>query len=970
MGRLRSWILCCSVLFWASSPALAGIAVIPQPDCLPVSVIIALEESGLIPPGSGQGTGGGGTGGTQVQGGVTGPGIDSNGQGYDGLPWYWTADDHTFPWYVNGELLPACPPDGNEGTFTSGPFGPASLFSVTIDDPEDPFSTPFPLQDVVGQVNSMGSDFVWVNINNVTNAWSSTVDLEGTDFEVEDVPLVIGSNTIVVWAVNDEGEIALDTVEVIHDDDYCAARQGNVICTESWCDGTDPIGKIEHSHGPWLQEHPDGIGVLYPIHGDFPQATNLPPPPAEPLDAALTYSVFEENGQAKLRFHAELRSFDSLPTPFKLSEVAVQVTASSENGDTTLVLDPFCYDQAQGFYDAHGQVFGYVDAILPFDGSNNGAPTTVTATLIGVDGSGDPIQPMTPIGRDRTTFIPNDNPIALTDPVPNGLVAQINNSGLNVVDGLFAGQVSTLVKDGLANPPPNGQVTIQTLGVGSVGFQLEESNIGFTPGEFGSLTPTVSLKNLFGFFTVSGIGCDILFSVSSATVSVSFDQVPASDPHQVNLVPKAYSNSIADDLDTEEDWTLGCLLVDGDDAATAVINGILDAIRKEIEPALEQNLNGLGLGQLVGDLLQVDFDGTFSSIDDHAGLARYNVDSHFQSTTGGTLVSQSFAPPDGFAPFGPTAPSGGNFDLGVYLTPAGLNQLLAARTNDGLLTSEITELTAGDPLEVQDLGFIPFPAGTDPTDKVVLSITPTMAPMTNGQPGPNGEMYQLDIWQLNMSAIWTDGQGVETEVLRVLVDLSLGLDVGFAGPGAPPSTTLSPIGSNVEVLYNPYGANDFIVELTVGVFLSQNFGALLGADLFGDGGGGPIGFLGLDVNGQEALRAGDAMALLFDLKVAPTQAIIAVDQDGIEDISVDFDVTFPFDGVSFAWDFDDGDTQTTTSPSVSHIFGGLPGAGGLPPGLHEFGITVDVTRTNGAVVSGAAAIAICIKENPFDVCEM
>ncbi len=995
MALLRLWTLLCSVLFLAVSPAQAESVIPDPPECLPASVLAALEGAGLLPTeegedgdvGAGGGSqGGGGNDGMQgSDGGATGP-DQGDGSGHD------SGDgDPDAPWWTN---IPTDLPEDFEAPFYwiyywSNGYGPpppacedlppppVSFLFIEITDPEeDPFHTVHETQSLAGEIISgNGSPLQEIQFFNQRNLDWGLVDVSGEAFDVEGIELEIGENPIVVFGSNVAGASDSDTITVIRKDKHCNTHQGNVLCTEPWCDGSLPMSLIKPQYRTWLEQHPSGIGVLYPMHGDFPPATDLPPPPADPLDAELTYSVFQENGQPMIRFHAELRSFDSLPTPFTLGEVAVEVTASGENGDTTMLLTPFCYDDAEAFYDLNGEVFGYVDAILPYDGT-----TTVTATLVEVDDEGEPIVPTVTLGTDRNTFIPNDNPIATTDPVPNGLVAQINDTGLDAVAGAFSGQVSTLIKDGLADtvgvplPQFSFETTFEELEVTSVGLALSETS---------ALNTTLALNGLKGHLKVNIpiLGdCHIWFETDSATVAASFTQLPASDAHQIDLAPAGTTLSFSTPTYEYSDSILfpGCgpvMLYLGqsmDEIVDDIITGILEGVDKELEPGLENEINGLGLGSMVGDLLQVKFDGTFSSIDDLTAIARYNVDAHFEAISDNVLVTESFAPPDDFMPFGTTAPGVGGFDLGVYLTPAALNQVLAARTNDGMLSGQITELTPGQPLTVDLLNTfgVFFPDDAQKTDPVVVELVPTMAPMTDGGPGPDGDMYQLDIWQLILKVLWTDGQGEEVEVLRAAVDFSLGFDIGFPEPWAPPATELSPptAPAVVKVLFAPYGVNDFIFPIAVSGVLATSFDALVGG-LFGDGNGGPIGVLGLDVEGEGALRAGDAMALLFDLSIAPTQANLVYEQDDIEDISVEFTVTFPFDGVSFAWDFGDGDTQTTSGPSVTHIYGGLPGYNGLPPGLHDFGVKVDVTRENGAVVSGNTAILICIKENPDDVCE-
>jgi hypothetical protein len=96
------------------------------------------------------------------------------------------------------------------------------------------------------------------------------------------------------------------------------------------------------------------------------------------------------------------------------------------------------------------------------------------------------------------------------------------------------------------------------------------------------------------------------------------------------------------------------------------------------------------------------------------------------------------------------------YDVAVAISTAGFNQLLRGQTECGLLRSTLTTIdldgeggVAPLPITAGLLSLLAPEFGTlPPGTPLEIDVTPTMAPLVTGNPGPAGELTELRIAQV------------------------------------------------------------------------------------------------------------------------------------------------------------------------------------------------------------------------------
>jgi hypothetical protein len=149
-----------------------------------------------------------------------------------------------------------------------------------------------------------------------------------------------------------------------------------------------------------------------------------------------------------------------------------------------------------------------------------------------------------------------------------------------------------------------------------------------------------------------------------------------------------------------------------------------------------------------------------------------------------------------------------------------------------------------------------------PATPLRVDVSPTIAPIVTGNPGPNGELTLLKIAQFDIQIV---EPGPERVWLAGAVDLPLGMDLAFDGAGLDISIT-APDGEDVTIaiLSNPLGVNESDVENEIlpgliGPLVPSLAGALSGFPL-------PQ-FFGLEIQGVEVSRQGQFLSIYADLVI-------------------------------------------------------------------------------------------------------
>ena len=303
-----------------------------------------------------------------------------------------------------------------------------------------------------------------------------------------------------------------------------------------------------------------------------------------------------------------------------------------------------------------------------------------------------------------------------------------------------------------------------------------------------------------------------------------------------------------------------------------------------IADGVEEALSGIDLGGAVGDELGVMLetpgipppdDGESEDVDGLTLAADVRVTSEDGPGAGQCVIPAgapdlpaSYHVSEAFPPFGPTAPGGATYGLGMCISSSAFNQLLKAQVECGLLRAELTELGPGQPITAGLLAlpisaFQILPANTP----ITIRLTPTVAPIVTGNPGPSGELAELLIGQLLVDFV-RDAAGVEIVELRLAADAKLGFDLTFdPGTGALVASLGEPPAQDITLVIvdNRINASQNQVQN----FLPQIFAPLL-PELGSALGAIPLPyFLGVDLNVVEVTKNGQFMSVFFDLSVTP-----------------------------------------------------------------------------------------------------
>jgi len=250
---------------------------------------------------------------------------------------------------------------------------------------------------------------------------------------------------------------------------------------------------------------------------------------------------------------------------------------------------------------------------------------------------------------------------------------------------------------------------------------------------------------------------------------------------------------------------------------------------------------------------------------------------HFGTGTGQCVpppgapnLTASLAIPQTFPTFGTTTPvSHTAYDVGIGVSSSGMNQLLRAKTECGLLVTTVRQVDlGGGPLNLNAFllsVLMPQFAAYPPATPFRIDIRPTLAPILTGATGPGGELAELKIAQVTAAIVRDDGS--EEVALLGTFDATMGMNLQFSGgqlgvtvtPPAPGAITAT-------ILDNPLGVDEINLETSV----LPPLVSLLLPDLAGSLASFPLpGFFGLSLNGVEVSRTGQFLSLYANLVPNP-----------------------------------------------------------------------------------------------------
>ncbi len=300
--------------------------------------------------------------------------------------------------------------------------------------------------------------------------------------------------------------------------------------------------------------------------------------------------------------------------------------------------------------------------------------------------------------------------------------------------------------------------------------------------------------------------------------------------------------------------------------------------------AVEQALGGVSIAGAVGSGLGLNLDAPLFQVAEDATGVTLGADSRFTTSVGSgpgqcipppgaPNLTASYAPPSTFPTFGPTTPVGAlPYDVGVAISTAGFNQLLRGQTECGLLRSTLTTIDLdGDgavpplPITAGLLALLAPEFGRLPAaTPLQIEITPTLAPIVTGNPGPGGELTELRVAQVLIEFAEPGGP----VWLGAALDARLGMNLDFLPDGSGLGVTLSEPSTadmSLVILDNPLGTNATQLEgalpALIRPMIPQLAGGLAGFPL-------PQ-FFGLVLDGVEVSQTGQFGSLYAKLVPAP-----------------------------------------------------------------------------------------------------
>ena len=286
-----------------------------------------------------------------------------------------------------------------------------------------------------------------------------------------------------------------------------------------------------------------------------------------------------------------------------------------------------------------------------------------------------------------------------------------------------------------------------------------------------------------------------------------------------------------------------------------------------VAEGIESGLAGIELAGPIGEALGVSLETPLFDVFEDVDGVTLDSDSRITASLpdpSAPDLAASYHVSEPFPSFGPNTPAGHSYELALCVSTSAFNQLMKAEVESGVLAADLTEIDLGfgtAPITAGALAVVlPSFASLPPSTPMIVRITPTLAPIVSGNPGPAGELAELRAAQLIVEALEA---ATEKLHLKLALDFKTGLDLALtAGQLAPTLSQPPPTDITLAILENPIGENPLFIEFVLPSFLAPLL-PLLGDSL----GSFPLpDFLGqqLDLVG-DATRNGEFMSLFTEL---------------------------------------------------------------------------------------------------------
>jgi len=520
------------------------------------------------------------------------------------------------------------------------------------------------------------------------------------------------------------------------------------------------------------------------------------------------------------------------------------------------------------------------------------------------------------VDSDRIVVIAGDS-IAEGDFSPESIALQINASGLDALEPV----VSSLVDFDLPSLLPVNTTVVNNLCVidGPFGTCLGTATITVAApapsmSSFGvdfnsqqdSVHGVISLNdfnlNLYidGGSSILVPNCDLNLMASTVSLAGDYSLEPnSSNPSQVDVAQLGGVNTMFVNFD--QTFTSGAcdtfligdiiqlIIGDVEPLVRNGIEGFLNSVdgngNTVIAAAIEGALAGVDISGPVGQALNSELDAPLFQVQETSNGITLGSDARFVTNIG--TGPGECTPPEGapdlsasyhvshpFPSFGANTPTGTPYDIGLGISSSGFNQLLRSMIECGLLVASITEIdlfNTGTPVPITTgllSTFIPEIGNLGPDHPARIEISPTMAPLITGAPGPAGELALLKIAQLRLLVVVEFDTGteiVDLDSAELMLDADVGINLDFdSGSGTLVFELAEPDPSFITVksVENPLGAElpqvEALLPHVVGSFLPALAGGL---------GSFPIpSFLGLNLDVIEVARAGQMLTIYANLQ--------------------------------------------------------------------------------------------------------
>ncbi len=517
-----------------------------------------------------------------------------------------------------------------------------------------------------------------------------------------------------------------------------------------------------------------------------------------------------------------------------------------------------------------------------------GAPLqTIEAVLTSTGG---------PVLRDRVSIVVGDS-IADGDFSLESVALRINESGLDEIEPV----VTSLVDIDLATLLPPGTLVIDNFcyqdsflgclgrvdvlihgspppSIASFSIDVDPQN-GFTEGDIRLNDLAVTAR----VTAVSGIGFTCYIDIDASTTDILGDytlEPDAQAPTQVDVTQLGgvsvvfggfgENTNCAGFLGFIVEALVDLFVGDVQDLMRPALEDFLDTVDAQgntpTAGAIESALAGVEIAGPIGQELGVTLETPLFAVWEDTGGFTLGSDSRVLSDAlapGAPDLPASYNVDQTFPTFGPITPAGQPYDLGMCVSASAFNQLMKAEIESGLLQQTLTEFDFGQgpaPITAALLGaLVPEFQFLPPSSLLRFEITPTMAPIITGEPGPAGELAQLHVQQLVLAVKPID---VDAAFIEVAVDASLGLELtvdpqGLAVDINPPA----PGDIDWAILTNRMGTDELTLDALVPLLVQ-----LAVPELAGSLGSFPLpDFLGLQLGLVDVDRNGEFLSLYLDL---------------------------------------------------------------------------------------------------------